>query len=85
MNKYKSLAEKLSHFHFVHNKLTWNGPGLSLGHHLKRSAASKLSHGIATEDSSPISSFLLKNVISLPSEILVQSLAKLQTATLLKL
>jgi len=25
MNEYTSLAEKLFHFHFVHQKLTWNG------------------------------------------------------------
>jgi len=60
LNKYKSLAEKLSHFHFVHHKLKWNGLGLSLSHHMKRSVTNKLSHGIATEDSSPISGVIKK-------------------------
>jgi len=55
MNEYASLVEKLSHFHFVHHKLMWNDLGLSLSHHMKRSATTKLRHGMTTEDLSPIS------------------------------
>jgi hypothetical protein len=55
MNEYTPLAENMSHLQFVHHKLTWNGLGVSLSHQVKRSATNKLSHSMATEETSPLS------------------------------
>jgi hypothetical protein len=55
MNEYGALVENLSHCHFVHHKLTWSGLWLSLNLQGKRSATNNVSHGMATEDSSPLS------------------------------